>query len=315
MRRNTRLGWLLLAAGALAGVLVAAFLLTRSPSTQSAGEALRFRGRAMTIETRITPRLHAFGEPISAEVVAVFNRAQVKADSVRVNARFDPYEHIALEQRTREDEGTLTRIRYRYRLQCLSRRCLPGEPKRAIEFEPAAVAYSMIDTLFQQSGRTARTAGSAPFPPIEVVSRLDPTATQDVRWRAETRTLPEPSYRVDATLATFVLLGGAGVLVGLAALLLVPLASRRRHHVADVEIDDDLPPLARALLLLETSTNGAVADRRRALELVARELDAHEERALAERARRLAWSKDAPEPADASAFASSVRAARPEEPA
>lgn len=311
MRRISRLGWILLGVGALAGMVVALLVMARAPSTQSADDALRFRGRAMTIETRITPRLHAFGEPITAEVVAVFNRAQVKADSVRVTARFDPYEQIAREERTREDEGTLTRIRYRFRLQCLSRQCLPGEPKRVIEFEPAGVAYSMIDTLIR-SNLPARTAGSGQFPPIEVVSRLDPTATQDVRWRAETRTLPEPSYRVDATVATLALFGGAGALAGLAALVLVPLASRRRHDVAETQIDEDLPALERALLLLETSTNGAVGDRRRALELVARELDAHGEPALAERARRLAWSKDAPEPGDASALAASVRAARAE---
>lgn len=303
----SRTAWLVLGAAVAAGVAVAAFLVVRGPSQPSAEEALQFRGRSIRVDTDIRPRLHAFGEPITAEVVAVFNRALVRPNSVRVNADFDPYVLVAPEHRSREDEGELTRVTYRFWLQCATRQCLPGEPKRTIEFEQAGLAYTLVDPDFLGLSGGARTVGTLSWPPVEVASRLGPTSTQDVSWRAETATLPPPAYRFDPTLATIVLLGGAGGLVALAALLLSPFAPRRTLALAEDLAEGELSPLERALLLLETSMNGAVADRRRALELLARELAAHGEHELSARARALAWSKRPPSTEEATGFAGTVR--------
>jgi hypothetical protein len=309
LRNVSPLGWAIVAAGAVLGAVVGGLVLAGGESTESLDDARFFRGRTIAIEARIEPRIHAFGEPVTAELTTVFNRALIRAESVRAVVDFEPYEQIAATERTRVDEETLTRITFRYRLRCITRACLPGEPKRLIEWQPAGVAYTLIDPL-QIGTRGPRSGGQAPpWPTLEIVSRLDPTATQDVRWRAETRTLPEPEYRVDATLATVGLLGGAGALAGVAVLLLLPLAPRRRGEALEEETAADVSPLERALLRLEGSRNGAAPDRRRALELVARELEAHGEHALAVEARRLAWSQGAPSEADAAAFAGSVRAA------
>jgi hypothetical protein len=314
LRDVPRLGWAIVLGFAVLGAIIAAVVLSRGEPTESLEEARFFRGRTIAIESRVAPRLHAFGEPVTAEVAAIFNRALIRPESVRAVVNFEPYEQIAAPERSRVDEGTLTRITFRYRLRCITRACLPGEPKRLIEWEPAGIGYTLIDPL-QIGTRGARSGGQAPpWPTLEIVSRLDPTATQDVRWRGDTRTLPEPGYRVDPTLATVGLLGGAGALAGVAVLLLAPLAPRRRGVVVEEEVAQDVPPLERALLRLEGSSNGAAPDRRRALELVARELDAHGENALAAEARRLAWSQGAPSEADAAALAGSVRAriGRPE---
>ena len=70
-----------------------------------------------------------------------------------------------------------------------------------------------------------------------------------------------------------------------------------------------LPPLELALILLtdEHQANGA-ADRRRALELVAEEMEARQEFPIARRARMMAWSEDTPTLAETSGLADSVRA-------
>jgi hypothetical protein len=121
------------------------------------------------------------------------------------------------------------------------------------------------------------------------------------------------SYRVDPTLATAALLGGAGLLGGLAVVLLSPFAPRRRHVLVHEEVPVDATPLERALLALEENRNGVVGDRRRTLELVARELRDAGHAELSERARRLAWSKQDPTPEEATGLAGTVRAAVAEE--
>ena len=68
-----------------------------------------------------------------------------------------------------------------------------------------------------------------------------------------------------------------------------------------------LSPLERALAAVRASTaNGHVAERRKALGWLGRELGAVEEEDLARGATRLAWSKPEPTPETTGAFADDV---------
>ncbi len=301
----------LAAAGVAAGVAVAVLLDAGGPQGVSQREAVLSRGRAIVVETRVTPRVALFGEPVTAEVTAVYNRGLVKERSLSVVGGFDPFEQIAPQRHTVSSDGALTRETWRYRLQCMTRRCLPGEPKRQVEFQQAQLQYTRLDpgnVLGPDSGR-ARASAIVDWPPLEIASRLAPDSTQSLTWRAETRALPPVTYRVGPPLATAVLFGGTGLLGAAAVLLLAPLAPRRRHAHAHVEEDEGATPLERTLALLEESRNGEVGDRRRTLELLARELHAGGHPDLADRATRLAWSREEPDPEEAAGLAGTVRAA------
>jgi hypothetical protein len=303
--------WLLLVATVGVGVVAALLLGAGGPTEPSAEEAALTRGRVIVVEARVLPRVPLFGQAVTAELTAVYHRGLIKHGSLSARNDFTPYTLVGPEQHTVSDEGFLTRETWRYRLQCITRPCLPGEPKRQIELQQGQLQYTRLDpgNVLGPGSSMARSVSTIDWPAVDVVSRLTPDATQDLAWQAETRALPGVSYRVDPTLATVVLLGGSGLLGGLALLLLAPLAPRRGQAPLHHEDPVSATPLERALALLEGSRNGAVGERRRTLELLARELRGAGHRDLADRARRLAWSQEEPSPEDASRFSESVRAA------
>ena len=123
--------------------------------------------------------------------------------------------------------------------------------------------------------------------------------------------MPAASYRISPGLLRVLLFGGA-ILLGLAGVLLafraIPVREPKPEPEPEPEPEPMLPPLELALILLTdgSQTNGA-ADRRRALELVAEEMEAREEFPLARQARVMAWSEDTPTLAETSGLAESVR--------
>lgn len=308
---SDRAKWLVLAGAVAAGVVAALLLDVGGPGDPSKEEAALMRGRAIVVEARVTPRTPLFGEAVTAEMTAVYNRGLVKRASLVPRNDFTPYTLAGREEHTIADDGDLTRETWRYPLQCVTRQCLPGEPKREIELAQGQLQHTRLDpgNVLGPGTNQARSASTIDWPAVQVVSRLSPDAAQTLAWRAETKELPHVSYRVDPTLATALLLGGTGLLGGLALVLLAPFAPRRGPgHVEDDE-NVEAPPLERALSLLEESRNGAVGERRRTLELVARELRAAGHPDLGERAGRLAWSRHEPSVDDATGFAATARSA------
>jgi hypothetical protein len=95
------------------------------------------------------------------------------------------------------------------------------------------------------------------------------------------------------------------------ALLAVFLLGRAALRAWRWRPELDLPPLERALLLLEWARRRPDGeDRRRALELLAGALENEGRSALAGDARALAWSDDSPSPEQATALARRVKEAR-----
>jgi hypothetical protein len=272
--------------------------------------AARAAEPAPAIEARgvLTPRIALFGDTITARIEVTLDRNRVDPDAVRVSADFSPWVAIEEPEETRRDGETTTYLQTTFVLRCATDPCVPRTQTAQLEFDPARVTHP----------------GGAPievrWPVLVVHSRIvsadfqrrDANATP---WQADVMSLPAVSYRVSPRLALALLLAG-GVLLALGGIVLAYTALPRRAP-APPEPEEPPPPaltpLEQALALLEdpARANGS-ADQRRALELVAEELDARDAH-LAQQARTLAWSQEAPAVRETSGLAARARAALEEE--
>jgi hypothetical protein len=145
------------------------------------------------------------------------------------------------------------------------------------------------------------------LPPLEVTSRLTPSdvaeglQAQVPPFRIST-TPPRVAYSLSPMLLEVFLFGGAGLLLTAAGWLawrFAPRPSRERAPLSRIE---------RALVTLDDAhTKGAIADRRKALELLASELRYCGEETLASPAELLAWSEQPPGTPAANALSDRVR--------
>ena len=267
---------------------------------------------AIEATARIVPRTALFGDTISAIVDVTLDRERVDPASVRVAAEFTPWELVGPPERSRRDAGTATYLRTTYRIRCLTGACLPNADSTATDFEPARVTYS-------RTGKDASPRRLAVEWPLALVySRFAVSIQEGSRgpaspWRADLVSMPAVSYRMAPGLMLAGLLAAAGLLA-VTGVALAYAARPRRAPVVEPEPEPVpepvLGPLELALALLEdpVRANGA-ADQRRALELVAEELEERGEREIARTARTLAWSEDVPPVTETTGLAARVREA------
>jgi hypothetical protein len=149
-----------------------------------------------------------------------------------------------------------------YELQCLDPACLPAGKPRVLTIG----GHRLVIT------------------PRVSVSQV---GSPERSFRRPT-TPPPPSYRVRPSLLRALLLAGAAGLVALGAVLVWPLVRRRRRARPDTRT-----PLERALAFVRASLSREPADRRRALDLLARTV---EPGAVGSEALSLAWSEPDPDP-------------------
>ena len=269
---------------------------------------------AIGAEASFTPRVVLFGDTVRAHVDVILDSRRVDPGSVRVAADFSPFEVVGKPERRIVSAGEQAYVRTTLVLRCVSAACAQTGQSARYEFPPGRVAYS--DSTRRPPGRESI---GVSLPRLRVYSRftasdLDGSGRASTPWEADLVTLPAPSYRFAPALLVALLVAGAA----LAALGAVALAYKAwpRREVAPVEPEPEpvpervLSPLEQALALLDEAVrvNGA-ADQRRALELVAEELELAEwgDRDLARTARALAWSEDVPQVEETSALAARVR--------
>lgn len=303
-RRAARIG---LAAAAAAGALVVVLVAGgRSGSDDDAPAATD----PISATATFSPRVALFGDTLSATVDVVLDRGVVDPDGVEIEWSPAPWRPVAPSSAARRDSGTTTHWRRTFVLRCLSAFCVPVRDTEEVDFEPARVDY--VATVGEG---TRRLSLDVPWPTLVVHKRVGTAEESGQRdalaapWRADTVSLPAVSYRVSPGLL-LALLVVAGMLFLAAAVVIAYRALPEREPPPEPEPEPEpiATPLEQALELLEApaAANGA-QDRRRALELVAEEVERRGEDDLAERARTLAWSEDTPEGDETRALAARLR--------
>jgi hypothetical protein len=274
-------------------VAVAAVALALAPAASAAPP--------VQVAGTLAPQAVLFGDPVTASVAVTIDTHQVDPGSVRLQASFAPYA-AGPATRTVQRAGNLAEIRLAIPLHCLTAACLVRGKHEPLALPPATVSYRL---------RTG-VARSLPvsWPPLMRYSRLRPSELKaDPRkppgWRGDVTQPPPVSYDTSPDLLHGLFLGGGIALLVAAALLvatLLPGLPRLRRRRGP-----QLSPLERALIVLETAWARGAAEQRKALELLAAELETHGEPPLAGQARELAWSESLPAPETAEGLAASVR--------
>jgi len=321
MARRLALVILLAVGSALA---LAALFVVRSGEEESIGTAVAAELADIEAQATLSPAVALFGDRVLAHVDVVLDETLVDPQSVRVAAAFAPFVIVGPPTRLRRDAGDTVYLRRTFVLRCLSGTCVPSGESARYEFPPARVTFT--ETGAEAQGASASVLAT-PLPSVRVYSRFTAlgagTDRNSAPWVVDLISLPAASYRVAPGLLMALLLSGAA-LAAIAGVSLGYLAWPPRVIEPEPEPEPELPPapplspLEQALILLEQSirVDGA-ADQRRALELVAEELELADwgDRDLARTARALAWSEGVPPAAETTQLAARVRTALPREEA
>jgi hypothetical protein len=246
----------------------------------------------ITATAGLSSRSVGFGDRLNGRVDVLLDAREIDPASVRVLPRVGPYRVVSA---TLARSGSL--LTFRYGIECLTQSCAPAQPEVEQRLQPALVTYR---TRAGEPGFAL-----AAWPSFKVYSRVSPAdraaPAQRLRY---SDALPKPTYAHDPG-GLRALLTALVVLLALAAAALAWLALRPARR--ERRRGPSLSPLERALAAVRASSaNGHVAERRKALGWLGRELDAVEQPELADDAARLAWSADAPSPEAAGTFADGI---------
>jgi hypothetical protein len=286
----------------LVGLVLAVALLRGGGAPK--GEFTLPEGAAIVAQATLSPREIYFGDSVLARVDIAIDRDKIDPDTVALQGTFAPYRPVTLVRRARKDAARVSTISFETTLRCLEVRCVPERPRTSVALPRAHVVYSTV---------AGKRALDLSWPPLEVATRIDPrtvdsfSTEQLATWRGQYVVPPPVSYRISsAWLAA--LLGGAGVL-----LILGGAGVFIHHLVGTPKIVVQwraarLPPVERALRVLESSSLGPSSPaRRRALDVLVVELGRTGEPARALEARTLAWADAAPNAGDTRRLVADVR--------
>jgi hypothetical protein len=279
--------------------LVALLGITTASLAVASGAAAA--DRPIHFVTRVSPGPHFFGDQIRTDVDILIDTKRLDPKAVRLDTKFDPYTRLARPQRITSDDGSITRLRYRYLLTCDTFRCLTGEKtERTIHFAPATIRYrdrngkeATLTATWPRFRFVSRFGGPRYLPQTasEVTRGIQYTSDPIVRF-ASIRT-PWPCWSTWATTSR----------PSRCCAWRLPGANpgrrrwnRLRHQQRDlvccwtiVEADPLFSVSAPA-----TRRQPGSAEHREALAWLGRELRRTNLTELVGRARRLAWSEQAP---------------------
>lgn len=290
-----------------------------------AGDDERAHREGQTFATRgsITPRVQLFGDEVVARVEVIVDRARFEPGRIRVAPAFEPYEIQGEPERDERELGDFSSVKWVFRLRCLSYGCLklvgggpsqhlPGglpNPNQSGGFgERASLRLNAARVLYEKPDGGTQVLSRVTWPEMQSVSRVNFADTDVVGFgfpfEASVTPLVEASYRAPPPLLGGAFVAGGLALLGLSGLMIARL--RRRDEPVVVEEEPELSPLEQALLRVEVARDGPEAERREALEALAVALD---QGALADDARRLAWSPAEPSPEAMDDLVQAVRGA------
>ena len=265
-------------------------------------------GKPLVAFATVRPTVHLFGDPVTADVTVVADPKRIDTRRVRLLADFRPYVLDAPPRRVEAREGGLAFVRYRFRLQCVTRDCITVLPRERQTTLATMRKAHLVYLPRDGKGKPLLDVGLR-WPSIELVSRIRPTNTRTNRafasWATHIYPPVRPRYRASPAL----LVDGAyglGSLLLLAALGASALWLCARRPEPLVATAPEPTPLERALALLEHAQREPDARaRREALERFALELGVDGD--LARSARQLAWSRSDPDPGSIGALGARVR--------
>ena len=275
------------AALTVAAAIVLAVVLTGS-STPTVPE------HPLTAETSLSRSGALFADPLRATIEVLVDRKRVDPARVGVSVGFEPYSRIGIPRLVRHDTDRLTQLVYSTDLVCSTDVCLPKgrSSSMRIRFAQAQVFY------FPRDGSGRKTL-KLNWQPLTLGTRTTPADlagddpfSQPI-WHASTDPLAV-SYRFSPSVLRTVLLVVSALLFAGAA-----FALWRVLRALQWRLRLPLPSaLERAVRLVErTEAREDAAAKRKALELLSRELTRSGESQLALAARELAWAEPTPIPA------------------
>jgi hypothetical protein len=269
------------------------------------GDGGSYAPKRALVRTSVSPQRSLFAQPITVRADIVVDPRTVDVSTVELAPKFKPFRIRSESRSTAAGLGRASVVTFLYRLQCVSRECLPIDRNRgATEFRisPAQATFT------GRNGR--RLTARVVWPTFGVQSRLTdsdiglstptigpPSAPPAVTWAVS------PALLGGTALAVAILLVlGAGYLV--ATVFLRDRRSLRRPP----RIPSHLSPLERALVLAEHAASlGEIPESRKALERLAVELRRGGVAGRAEEVEELAWSEEAPSEEEVARLASAVR--------
>jgi len=306
-----RVALVLVLAGLLAAAAVAALVVQAGGSGEDAGppEALE---DGIEASTRLAPRNPLFGDTVRVTIDLELDPSRVDEETIDITTDFAPWAVVGPPERTRSEIGGSTFLRTVYTIRCTTGPCLPSGATTGSRPSPARISFTRLDT----DGDEGRQTLTATWPLLVVYSRFsalqldrDATGTSSL---ADLVSLPAVSYRI-APGVLILAFGGLAALLAAVGVALLYVAWPRRAPAPPPEPEPEpqpsLTPLEQALALLEESERAeGASEQRRALELVAEELEEWGDDELSGAAKVLAWSAGAPRIEQTAELAARVRA-------
>jgi hypothetical protein len=249
----------------------------------------------LTVRASFDTPVAQFGDAIPSHVIVLLDGSHIRAGSVRVVDDAPPLTPLSAVRVTRTSRGGLFVISFARTFSCLSSGCVNAKEDAIPALPPVTV------TAVTTEGATVR--AHAAWPMLQIRGRVSAAdlARNRPPFRADT-TPPPPTYRLaPSTLAWLLDLVAVAAALAAAALVL-SLVLRITRHERRAPTGGELE---RALRLAREAEARPPADRRRALGLLARLLDARD-RGLSGTASDLAWARPEPKRESLAALVSDV---------
>jgi len=231
----------------------------------------------------LTPRAVFFADPVHARVDVTVDVRVDDPSRIELSAPLGVWAQLGPTSATTSPAGRLTRRRFDLTIVCRTDACVPAGTSQVMQLPAATV------TLHARDGKATRIA--VRWPPLVVASRLARAATTEAEPPFRLQTTPPPARARLSPSAVAWALDAVAALLALAAAWALGVEIGRRRRPAPA-----VSPLQRALALAREAEGRPVADRRRALALLAR-VAPRPDGGAAEAAATTAWAQDEPSPA------------------